>query len=89
MGTSHRPLRRDVCQGDLSERGTPSNRDRKITVNKLKHIGLTLVQLAKQVGTLPQALENLVKQRQLRTVLNEREAERLDRIRNPSKYRGK
>jgi protein-S-isoprenylcysteine O-methyltransferase Ste14 len=38
---------------------------------------------------LPQSIVNAVKQRRRRTVLNESEAERLDRIRNPSKYLGK
>jgi hypothetical protein len=32
---------------------------------------------------------NTVKQRKRQSVLNENEAERLDRIRNPSKYLGK
>ena len=58
-------------------------------MNILKRMCLTLVQLAKQFSALPQALTNTFKQRQLRTVRDEREAERLDRIRNPAKYRGK
>lgn len=55
----------------------------------LKLICLTIVQLVKQVWMLPQTISNAVKQRRWQTVLNEREAERLDRIRNPSKYLGK
>jgi len=58
-------------------------------VNTLKQIYLTLVQLAKQVGSLPQAITNAIQRRKLQIVRNEREAERLDRIRNPSKYLGK
>ena len=58
-------------------------------VNALKHICLALIQRVKQACLLPPAIANAVQQRRQRTVLNEREAERLDRIRNPSKYLGK
>lgn len=55
----------------------------------LKLIGLTIVQLFKQACLLPQTIANASKQRRQQLVLNEHEAERLDRIRNPSKYLGK
>lgn len=55
----------------------------------LKLICLIIIQLVKQTWLLPQSVVNAVRQRQRRTVLNELEAERLDRIRNPSKYLGK
>ena len=55
----------------------------------LNVICLTIIQLVKQACLLPQTIANAIKQRRLQVVLNEREAERLDRIRNPSKYRGK
>lgn len=58
-------------------------------MNVLKQIGLTLAQLARQVWALPQTFANTLKQRRLQVILDEREAERLDRIRNPDKYRGK
>lgn len=58
-------------------------------MNTLKHICLTLIQLVKQAWLLPQTIANAVKQRQQKTVSDEREVERLDRIRNPWKYRGK
>ncbi len=58
-------------------------------MNTLKLIWLTLIQLVKQARLLPQSFAIAAKQRRRRTVLNELEAERLDRIRNPSKYRGK
>jgi hypothetical protein len=58
-------------------------------VNTLKHTYLALVQLAKRFGSLPQAITNAIQRRKLQAVRNEREAERLDRIRNPSKYLGK
>jgi hypothetical protein len=50
---------------------------------------MTILQLIKQVWALPQTISNAVQQRKQRTVVNELEAERLDRIRNPSKYRGR
>jgi hypothetical protein len=55
----------------------------------LKHICLTIIQLVKQAWFLPQSVAIAVKQRQRQIVRNELEAERLDRIRNPSKYLGK
>lgn len=58
-------------------------------MNVLKHIGLTFIQMAKQVYRLPQVIANVFKQRRLQVILDAREAERLDRIRNPDKYRGK
>jgi hypothetical protein len=58
-------------------------------VNFLKHIGSAIGQLIKQICQLPQAIANITRQRQQRMVLNEQEAERLDRIRHPEKYRGK
>jgi hypothetical protein len=58
-------------------------------VKTLKLIGLTFIQWGKQVWLLPQTISNAVKHRQQQGIVNELEAERLDRIRNPSKYRGK
>ena len=58
-------------------------------MNTLKLICLTIVHLVKQTGLLPQAIANAVKQRRQQVALNELEVERLDRIRNPAKYRGK
>jgi hypothetical protein len=58
-------------------------------MNTLKLIRLTIVQLARQAWFLPQSVANAVKQRRRLAVRNELEAERLDRIRNPSKYLGK
>jgi hypothetical protein len=55
----------------------------------LKLIGLTLFQLVKQVWLLPQSLALAVTQRRQRLARAEFETERLDRIRNPSKYLGK
>ena len=58
-------------------------------MNTLKLICLTIIQLVKQAWLLPQSVANAVKQRRLVVIRNELEAERLDRIRNPSKYLGK
>ena len=58
-------------------------------MNTLKLIYLTISQLIKQAWLLPQSVANAVKQRREQVVLNGLEAERLDRIRNPSKYLGK
>jgi hypothetical protein len=55
----------------------------------LKLIGETLVQLIKNAWALPKTISNAIKHRQQQVIINEMEAERLDRIRNPSKYRGK
>ena len=58
-------------------------------MNILKQIYLVTIQLAKETLLLPQTVMNAVRQRGRQAVLDEHEAERLDRIRNPSKYRGK
>jgi hypothetical protein len=58
-------------------------------MNTLKLICLTMVQLVKQAWLLPQAVVNAARHRRRQGVINEREVERLDRIRNPSKYLGK
>ena len=55
----------------------------------LKLICLTISQLAKQAWLLPRAVADAFKRRQRRADLDELEVERLDRIRNPSKYLGK
>jgi hypothetical protein len=58
-------------------------------MNILKHICLTLIELVKQACLLPKTIANFAKQKRRRIVVKEYEAERLDRIRNPSKYLGK
>jgi len=55
----------------------------------LKLICQTILQLVRQVWFLPQSVANTVQQRRRQVAWNELEAERLDRIRNPSKYLGK
>jgi hypothetical protein len=58
-------------------------------MNIPKLICLTLIQLVKQVWFLPQSIAQAVQKRRQLAVRNGLEAERLDRIRNPSKYLGK
>jgi hypothetical protein len=58
-------------------------------MKSLRFVWLTIRRMVRQVFQLPQIIAMAGKQRQRQTVLNEREAERLDRICNPSKYRGK
>jgi hypothetical protein len=58
-------------------------------MHTLKLICLTIIQLVKQAWLFPQSVAHAVRQRRLQVVRNELEAERLDRIRNPSKYLGK
>lgn len=58
-------------------------------MNPHKLIWLMLANLLKQVRLLPQGIASALKQRQLQLGRAEQEAERLDRIRHPSKYLGK
>ena len=58
-------------------------------MHKLKLVWQSLVQTARRVWWLPQSFADAFKQRQQQLVLDKNEAERLDRIRNPSKYLGK
>jgi len=54
-----------------------------------KHMRQAIIHLVKQACLLPQSVVIARKQRRQQVVLDELEAERLDRIRNPSKYLGK
>ena len=55
----------------------------------LKRLCQAAVSLVKQARLLPQSVATAVKQKRRQTALHRFEAERLDRIRNPSKYLGK
>jgi hypothetical protein len=55
----------------------------------LKLLAVVLIQLVKDIWLLPRSVIALSRQRRDRNSQNERETERLDRIRNPSKYRGR
>ena len=62
------------------------NEDKPKTVLKL--ICLTIVQWIKQVWWRPQTVAHAIKERRQQVVRNVLEAERLDRIRNPSSIWG-
>ena len=55
----------------------------------LKQIGGSLRQLLKQLGRLPQSIPAALQARRRQAAREAFEVDRLDRIRNPSKYRGK
>ena len=55
----------------------------------LKLVCLTLVGLVKQAWLLPQTVTLALQQRRRQLTRHQFEAERLDRIRNPSKYVGR
>lgn len=58
-------------------------------MKKLKLIGLTILQLLKQIWFLPRSIASSARQQRQWLARNKLEAERLDRIRNPDKYLGK
>ena len=58
-------------------------------MHTLKLMRRAIIHLIKQAWLLPHSLANAGKDRRRRIVLDELEAERLDRIRNPWKYLGK
>ena len=55
----------------------------------LKPINSAFSQWLKRIRELPQTVAQAARERQQKTLLATYEAERLDRIRNPDKYRGK
>jgi len=52
-------------------------------------IGLTILNLVKQALALPQNVMIALQQRREQTLRDHDDTERLDRIRNPSKYLGR
>ena len=56
---------------------------------KVKLICQTIVRFIKQLGLLPQTVCNAVLRHREQNVWRKAQIERLDRIRNPSKYLGK
>jgi len=55
----------------------------------IKLVYLTICQLARQAWMLPTAIAAATQRRRHQTEVDSNEVERLDRIRNPSKYLGK
>jgi hypothetical protein len=71
-------------------RPQPKTIKKGLPMNKLKHVCLTVIQLVKQAWLRPQTVANAREQSRRREVVrNEYELDRLDRLRNPSKYLGK
>jgi hypothetical protein len=89
VGGADRISGRFILEADLPDAEAESGRTHEITVNTLKLICLAIFRLVKRACLLPQSVVDAVKQRRQRMVRNELEVERLDRIRNPSKYLGK
>jgi hypothetical protein len=58
-------------------------------MNYFKLIWLSLFDLLKQLVSLPRLVVNAIKQRKVQASAKLLEDERLDRIRNPTKYLGK
>jgi hypothetical protein len=67
----------------------PAARDETTFMYTIKLICLTIANLVKQVCLLPQTVTVALQQRRTQLALQQSEAERLDRIRNPSKYAGR
>ena len=89
MGRAEQVPRRRVCKTNLPATGSPAGRRQEVLVNLLKNIWLRVGQGFTRICLLPQAIANFARQRQQQGVLTDLEVERLDRIRNPEKYRGK
>ena len=58
-------------------------------MKKLKLIGVTILQVLKQIWFLPRSIASGARQQRQWMARNKFEAERLDRIRHPEKYLGK
>ena len=85
MGRARRISRRVFREKDLPSLSSPFRRHQSI-VNTLKTIYLTAVQLVQQISQLPKKTVKAFRHWRQRGARRELEAERLDRIRNPSKY---
>ena len=68
---------------------SPVGSDETEFMYTLKLICLTIVNLVKQAWLLPQTITLALQQRRRKLARQEFETERLDRIRNPSKYAGR
>ncbi len=56
-------------------------------MNAIKRTCLAVVRLFQKIGPLSGSIGKAIEQRQRQAVLDKNEAERLDRICNPSKYK--
>jgi hypothetical protein len=55
----------------------------------LMNLYVNFIRLAKRARSLPQTIALALQQKRRKTLLDEREVERLDRLRHPSNYRGR
>jgi len=67
----------------------PEAADESNFMYTIKLICLTILNLVKQAWLLPQTVALALQQRRRKLTRHELEAERLDRIRHPSKYAGR
>ncbi len=58
-------------------------------MRSLKAFCLTILHLVRRVCLFPKMLADAVNKKRQQTIVSEDEAERLDRLRNPSKYLGR
>ncbi len=79
----------DVAMESLGYAPSAGRSSRTKFMNTIKLICLTIVELVKQVWRLPQTIALTLQQRRQQSTRHQFETERLDRIRNPSKYRGR
>jgi hypothetical protein len=81
----------NALRGELKPRSTtePDKRSDQCFMHILRPVCETILRLAKKGGSLLRSISAVVKERRRQTARNEFEIERLDRIRNPSKYLGK
>jgi len=67
----------------------PKTSEYKSILRRLTRLAVLLARLIKQIWLFPSTVATALKQRRQQAVVNAAEAERLDRIRNPSDYLGK
>jgi hypothetical protein len=91
VGRAERVPGRFFCKGDVPTDRTTFDHVQRLSdqfMMKLKAICRTISKAVQEIW-LPQTITRAFRLRQQKIVLNENEIERLDRIRNPSKYLGK
>lgn len=67
----------------------PKSTENKSIVQRLRRLAVLLARLIQQIGASPCIVATALRQRRRQAALDAAEAERLDRIRNPSDYVGK
>jgi hypothetical protein len=67
----------------------PKTTEKKSILHRLTRLAVLLARLIKQIWAFPSIVAIVLRQRRRLAALDADEAERLDRIRNPSDYLGK